>query len=32
MTVTAGMVVRVNVELVEGLPSQTFALRTTIRK
>jgi hypothetical protein len=31
MTVTAGMVVRVNVELVEGLPSQTFTLTTTIR-
>ena len=31
MAVTAGMVVRVNVELLEGLPSQTFTLTTTIR-
>jgi len=32
MAVTAGMVVRANVELLEGLPRQSFALTTTIRQ
>ncbi len=31
MPVTAGMVVKINVELLEGLPGQTFILTTTIR-